>query len=276
MWQSSNPVLANNDAFEQYYGRNAINANEQANVTTLQGVVNKTAILITVAVAAGMLGYWLLRQFPATPVILISCIASMVICFGVGLVLSRKPQLAVTLAPVYAMVEGVFLGALSSALDLWLEGLKIAALGGVALQAFIITISIVLAMLVLYSARILQPTQMFVSMVKVATFGIMITYALTWVAYLLFNTDLPLIGLSSAFGSGWTPLIGLGINLFILGVASMWLIIDFKMIEDNINAAAPKYMEWYCGFALLVTIAWIYYEALKLVFRLAILLSNRE
>src|SRR5690606_38830644 len=154
-----NPVLVNNDAFEQYYGRNGINVNEQANVTTLQGVVNKTAILITVAVAAGMLGYWLLRQFPATPVILISCIASMVVCFGVGLVLSRKPQLAVTLAPVYAMVEGVFLGALSSALDLRLEGLKIAALGGVALQAFIITISIVLAMLALYSARVLQPTR---------------------------------------------------------------------------------------------------------------------
>ncbi|MHC4903968.1 MAG: Bax inhibitor-1/YccA family membrane protein, partial [Planctomycetota bacterium] len=71
-------------------------------------------------------------------------------------------------------------------------------------------------------------------------------------------------------------LIGLGINVFILGVASMWLIIDFKLIEDRVAEGGPKYMEWYCGFALLVTLAWIYFEAVKLAFRIAILLGNRD
>ena len=71
-------------------------------------------------------------------------------------------------------------------------------------------------------------------------------------------------------------MIGLGINVLILGGASMWLIIDFKLIEDRVAAGGPKYMEWYCGFALLVTLAWIYYEAVKLAFRVAILLGNRD
>lgn len=104
----------------------------------------------------------------------------------------------------------------------------------------------------------------------------MIVYLISWPLGLLFNIDLPFIGLTSAFGQGWTPLIGLGINFLILGLASMWLIIDFGMIEEKVQAGAPRHMEWYCGFALLVTLAWIYYEALKLAFRLAILLGGRD
>ncbi|MHC4804423.1 MAG: Bax inhibitor-1/YccA family membrane protein, partial [Planctomycetota bacterium] len=84
------------------------------------------------------------------------------------------------------------------------------------------------------------------------------------------------VSLGSAFAGGKAALIGLGINVFILGVASMWLIIDFKLIEDRVAEGGPKYMEWYCGFALLVTLAWIYFEAVKLAFRIAILLGNRD
>ena len=79
-----------------------------------------------------------------------------------------------------------------------------------------------------------------------------------------------------AFQGGTAGWIGVGFNVLILGLASMWLIIDFKLVEDQVNAGAPKYAEWYCGFALLVTLAWIYFEAVKLVFRLAILLNGRD
>ncbi|MHC4306724.1 MAG: Bax inhibitor-1/YccA family membrane protein, partial [Planctomycetota bacterium] len=150
-----------------------------------------------------------------------------------------------------------------------------AATGGLALQAFVITISILIAMLALYSFRILRPSQTFVSVIKVLTAGIMITYVLSFVLS-FFGMALPFVSLGSAFAGGKAALIGLGINVFILGVASMWLIIDFKLIEDRVAEGGPKYMEWYCGFALLVTLAWIYFEAVKLAFRIAILLGNRD
>ena len=67
-----------------------------------------------------------------------------------------------------------------------------------------------------------------------------------------------------------------GINVLILGVASLWLIMDFGLVEQQVAAGAPKAMEWYCGFALLVTLAWIYLEAVKLVFRIAVMMNHRK
>ncbi len=275
MWQSSNPVLNNNSsAFDEYYGKKMYA--EQANVTTVQGVVNKTAILISIAIGAGAGGYWLISTGTSTSFVWISCLASMGICFGAYMVLRSNPAHARWLAPLYAVAQGAFLGALSAMLDGWLEGMAIAATGGLALQALIITISIMGSMLALYSMRILRPTRKFVATVSVLTAGIMITYLISWLLWIFFRAELPLISLSSAFGQGWMPMIGLGINVLFLGVASMWLIIDFGMIEEKVAAGAPKQMEWYCGFALLVTLAWIYYESVKLAFRLALLVGNRD
>ena len=274
MWQSSNPVLNNNSsAFDEYYGKKMYA--EQANVTTLQGVVNKTAILISIAVAAGAGGYWLISTGTSTSFVWISCLASMGICFGAYMVLRGNPAHARWLAPIYAVAEGVFLGALTAALDRMLEGMAIAATGGLALQALIITISIMGSMLALYSMRILRPTRKFVATVSVLTAGIMITYLISWPLAML-GMQLPFISLTSAVGEGWMPMIGLGLNVLFLGVASMWLIIDFGMIEEKVAAGAPKQMEWYCGFALLVSLAWIYYESVKLAFRLALLVGNRD
>lgn len=275
MWASSNPVLANNDdAFSQFYGKDMFVT--KPDVISLQGVVNKTAILVAIATVFGAGGYWLTQQAIGLNIVMISCLASMAVGFGIGLVLRGRPQQAMILAPIYAAVEGVFLGALSGALDGILARSGMAALGGVAVQAFIITLAITLAMLGLYSARIIKPSKPLFAIVGVATFGIMLTYLISWPLGLLFGIDLPLIGLTSAFGQGWTPILGIGINVFILGIASLWLIIDFKMIEDKLAEGAPRYMEWYCGFALMVTLAWIYYEAVKLAFRIAVLLNSRD
>ncbi len=271
MWESSNPALRNEDTFRQFYGRMA----ERADTATLQGVVNKTAILTGIAVVAGAGGYWAIGTVTAMPIVWLSCLASMAVCFGAYFLLRGNAAHARWLAPVYAVTEGVFLGALTGGLDRALAGMQIAVTGGVALQAFIITASILVAMLALYSLRLLRPTQLLVSVVKVATLGIMITYGMSWVAWLL-GVDLPLIGLSSAFGGGWQPLVGIGINVLILGVASLWLIIDFKTVEDLVSEGGPRVMEWYGGFVLLVSLAWVYYEAVKLVFRLAVLFNSRD
>ncbi|MHC4827312.1 MAG: Bax inhibitor-1/YccA family membrane protein [Planctomycetota bacterium] len=263
MWESSNPALRNDNVFNEVYGR----LTERADTITLQGVVNRTGLLVLIAVAAGAGGYALVGTMPS--ILWISCIAAFIVSLGVYFVIHGKPALAPALAPLYAIVEGAFLGALTAALDGVLAQMGYAATGGLALQAFVITISILIAMLALYSFRILRPSQTFVSVIKVLTAGIMITYVLSFVLS-FFGMALPFVSLGSAFAGGKAALIGLGINVFILGVASMWLIIDFKLIEDRVAEGGPKYMEWYCGFALLVTLAWIYFEAVKLAFRIAI------
>ena len=87
---------------------------------------------------------------------------------------------------------------------------------------------------------------------------------------------MPFLSLGSALRGGREALIGLGLNAAILGLASLWLIIDFGKVEEIVRRGSPKDMEWYGAFALLVTLAWVYYEAVKLCFRVAILLGNRK
>jgi uncharacterized YccA/Bax inhibitor family protein len=267
--QSSNPVLANDDAFGRFYGAMA---GERPTTVTLQGVVNKTAILVGVAVLTGAGGYAVAGVFPSA--VLVSWIVALIVAIGIFFKLRGNPMHAVYLAPVYAAVQGFFLGALTGMLDGWLAALGYAA-GNLALQAFTITIAVTLAMLGLYYARILQPTRKFAAVVSTLTVGIMITYALSMVLW-LFGISMPLIDLGAAMGGGTSAWIGLGLNLLILGVASMWLIIDFGLVEEKIQQGAPRQIEWYCAFALIVTLAWIYYEALKLAFRLALMFGNRD
>lgn len=271
MWESSNPALTNNQALSQF-GRDMLAS--RSDVTTLAGVMNKTGILIVLALCAGASGYSLVATVPS--ITWYSCIAAFVICLGIGFLLAGKPQLAPIVAPIYAIVEGLFLGSLTGALDRTLAGMGYNVAGGLALQALVITMGVAIAMLGLYYARILRPTKTFVAVIYTATAGVMIIYVISFLLMLFGGPSLPFINIGSAFQGGTPALIGLGLNVAILGLASLWLIIDFKTIEDQVNAGAPKYMEWYCGFALLVTLAWIYYEAVKLAFRVAVLLNSRD
>jgi uncharacterized YccA/Bax inhibitor family protein len=132
------------------------------------------------------------------------------------------------------------------------------------------------SMLLLYKTGIVRPTDRFKAIIGVATGGIMLAYLVSFVLS-IFWQPLPLISFASAVqDKGAMGFLGLGINVLILGIASLWLVIDFGTIEDNIKAGAPKSMEWYCAFGLLVTLAWIYFEAVKLVVRVASLFGNRN
>jgi uncharacterized YccA/Bax inhibitor family protein len=270
MWQSSNPVLAHgDDAFAEYYGAQA----GRTDVTTMSGVVNKTGLLVLFAVAAGAGGYALMQQFP--PAVWIGAIAGFIVCLGVGFVLSRKAHLAPILAPIYAIVEGAFLGAFTALADTMLASRGLTVAGGVGVQAGIITAAAMVSMLVLWKMGV-RPTQRFKAILGTATGAIMIAYLVSFVLS-IFWKPLPLISFYAAVqDQGMIGFLGLGINIFILVIASLWLIIDFELVEQKVQSGAPKYMEWFCGFALIVTLAWIYYEAVKLVVRLAILFGNRD
>lgn len=269
MWNSTNPALANDDAFNQFYGKAMFD--ERSNVATLQGVVNKTAILAGLAIAAGVGGYALVSTYASF--MWISWLVSLVVALGIYFVIHGKPQTAVFLGPVYAVVEGAFLGAFTGVAEYMLASRGIKVAGGVALQAFVITGSALAGMLTLYTTGVLRPTETFKRVIYTATAAIFITYLISFVLWLV-GVNLPFMSVFSTGATG-PALIGMGINLFVLAIASLWLIIDFGMIEERLRGEAPKYMEWYCGFALIVTLAWIYYEAVKMVMRIAALVDRR-
>ena len=269
MLETSNPALKNQKIWNEGLAEGGIGT------ATISGVVNKTGMLTSVAVAGGMFGIWLVQQ-PAManlawPLGIGGFIGSLIVYF----VIIRNPARAQYTAWIYAAIQGAFLGVITNALDNTLASMGYSAMGGLALQAFVITISVLVSMLALYYFRILKPTKKFTATIYVLTLGIFVTYMLSFVMS-LFGAQMPFITLGSAVEGGQTALIGLGINLLILGIASLWLIIDFGMIEKQVKSGAPKKMEWFCGFILMVTLVWIYLEAVKLCFRLALLFGNRD
>lgn len=266
MWTSSNPVLTRGDKFQEAYGE--MSGTHQAEVTTLQGVINKTAILTLIAVVAGTGGYAWFTTHPGS--MLIGWIATFILTIGLYFVIYGNPRRAPYLAPVYAVIQGAFLGGFTAFAESMLASRGLTVVGGVALQAFIVTISVLLAMLCLYTSRIIQPNGTFMKIMATAITAVLFMY-LIGIVLMFVGIRMPYIYLSSTLETGTAGYIGLGINLLFLGLASFMLIFDFKLVEDKVKAGAPKYMEWFCGFALLVTLAWIYLESVKLVMRLAAL-----
>jgi uncharacterized YccA/Bax inhibitor family protein len=267
MLETSNPALKNHKVWNEGIAAGGIDT------ATVGGVVNKTGMLTSIAVAGGMFGIWLTQNQPglAWPL----AIAGIIAIFVVYFMIMANPLRAKQTAWIYAAVQGAFLGVLTHALDGSLEKMGYTAMGGLALQAFVITVSVLVSMLALYYFRILQPTKKFTAAVSVLTLGIFITYLISFVMS-MFGAEMPFLSLGSAFEGGSAALIGIGLNVLILGVASLWLIIDFGMIEQQVKSGAPKQMEWFCAFILMVTLVWIYLEAVKLCFRLAILFGNRD
>jgi uncharacterized YccA/Bax inhibitor family protein len=183
---------------------------------------------------------------------------------GIALVLNFKKEWSPTLAPIYALLEGLFLGAVSaffeySAATRTTPGFY-SSYSGIVIQAIGLTFSVVAGMYLLYKFNIIRATQKFKAIVMTATAGIAIFYLVLFVMS-LFNVPMP--GFMYQ-GSA----IGIGFSLFVVALAAMNLILDFDMIEKGAEMGAPKYMEWYGAFGLLVTIVWLYLEILRLLSKL--------
>jgi uncharacterized YccA/Bax inhibitor family protein len=269
--QSSNPVLAADD-LGNVFRSGAMDRSERT-TATVQGVVNKTTLLALIATAAGCGGWAMVSAFPST--LWIASIASLVVTLVIFFALRGNPARAMVLGPIYAAVQGFLLGGISMVFQSILVSQGIAVPGGIALQAFVITIAMLLSMLTLYSLGILRGGATFTRVLSVATLGIMLTYLVSFVMS-LFGASMPFLSIGSAMEGGNAALIGLGINLLVLVVAALWFVVDFRQIEEMVAAGAPKQMEWYGAFGLIVTLAWVYLEALKLAFRLAMLFGRRD
>jgi uncharacterized YccA/Bax inhibitor family protein len=269
MLTSSNPVLS-----DQHLGRVLqMPGAVRTDTATVQGVLAKTGFCTILAVAAGAIGYSIAQTYP--PLFMISMIASLVVSLVLFFVMMAKPAAAIVCAPVYSITQGLFLGCLSLMLENMLAARQIAVPGGLALQAFIITGSLMTAMLALHSFNIIRAGPRFQSVIMVMTMGLGIAMLAAFVVS-LFGVSLPWLSLSGAFGGGSAAWIGLGINAAILLLASLWLLVDLAQIDEAVAAGAPKAMEWMLAFGLIVTLAWVYLEALKLAFRLAAMFGDRK
>jgi len=215
---------------------------------TIQGTVNKTGLLLLFVVVAAAWTWGMAHsETPeaANPWILGGALGG----FVVALVTIFKKEWSPISAPVYALLEGLVLGGISAFFEKMYPG--------IAVQAVSLTFGVLFVLLLAYKFRIVQATRGFKLGVIAATGGIAIVYLINMVMSLFFHTSIPFL-----YSSGpW----GIGISLFVVIIASLNLIIDFDMIETGARMGAPKYMEWYGAFGLMVTLIWLYMEILRLL-----------
>lgn len=244
LMKTSNPVL-NGEVFR---GNGYVATSE---MMTISGTVNKTGILMLCALATAA---WTWNQFMTSedpsivgPYVLLGGIAG----FILALVTVFKKEWSAVTAPAYALAEGLVLGGVSSLLEVRFHG--------IAMQAVGLTFGTLIALLIAYRAGIIRATEKFTLGVVAATGGIAVFYLITMI--------LGFFGMhfNSVFGAG--PL-GIGISVVITIVAALNLILDFAFIENGARAGAPKYMEWYGAFGLMVTLIWLYLEILRLLAKL--------
>jgi uncharacterized YccA/Bax inhibitor family protein len=265
--QSSNPVFAD-QLFDQ-----KVHAQPAGGVATVQGVINKTGACAMLCAIAGAVSYALTNSNPGWAMGFM--IASLIFSFVAFFAIWRNPASARWVAPVYSILQGATIGSVTFFLERILESKGITVAGGLALQAFVITMALMGTMLGLYKARILRGGQTFQMALTVATVGLAVVMLIGFVLS-LFGVSLPFISIGSALEGGTPALIGLGINVLVLGLASLWLVVDFRVIDDAVQAGAPRDAEWYLAFGLVVTLVWVYIEALKLAFRLAAMFGGKR
>jgi uncharacterized YccA/Bax inhibitor family protein len=253
---SSNPAFGDKVWERVSQSRHADGSGSQSfaateGTATIQGTTNKTAFLLfcllLTSAASWIYAPQLLGSGILFPVVIVTAIVQLVMTF----MIVRNPTRAKNFGIAYALIEGVVLGAISYIFEMRYPG--------IAIQAMVGTAGVVVGMLVLYKTKLIEVTENFKLIVAAATMGIALLYIVSLVM--------------SAFGSpiGFlhegSPM-GIAFSVFVIGIAAFNLAIDFDFVEKCEAQKAPKYMEWYGAFGLLITIIWIYIEILRLLSKL--------
>jgi len=240
--RSANPTLRA-DTFAKFEG-----VKTDAAAMTIQGTVNKTFIMLIILLIPASYTWKLFAQGVNTiPIIIGGSIVGLIIAL---ITVFKKTWSPVT-APIYAVAEGAFLGSLSAFFE--------AMFPGIVIQAVALTFGTLLALLLAYKSGLIKATENFKLGVVAATGGIFFIYFLTFI-FRLFGFNMPYI-----HGSGT---IGILFSLFVVIIAALNLVLDFDFIEQGTENKAPKYMEWYAAFGLMVTLIWLYIEFLRLLSKL--------
>ena len=249
MMRTANPVLSDSTF-------RSLGAAAGGRAMTIQGTVNRSIVLLLLLLLSAS---WTWRMSSAAGDtagpgvwLLVGAVGGLI----VALVTVFKKSWSPVLAPVYALLEGLVLGGISSILEGQYPGIVIQAVG--------LTFGTLFGLLMAYKSGLIRATENFKLGVVGATGGIALFYLVTMVLG-LFGIRIPYIHESG--------LIGIGFSLFVVVVAALNLVLDFDFIEQGAAAGAPAYMEWYGAFGLMVTLIWLYLEILRL---LAKMMSRRD
>jgi uncharacterized YccA/Bax inhibitor family protein len=250
LFKSNNPTLS-----EKIFNRSLTNVEEGK--MTARGSIQKFGFLLLMVFAGA--GYtWNLYAHFKLPTMMTYLWVGLIGGLITAIVISYKPNLSGYLSPAYGILEGFVVGALSAIVN---DQFK-TKYPNIIFQAVLLTFGVAFAVFLLYNFKIIKPTQKFKAVIISAVFGIFLLYIVSMV--------LSFFGIRMSFMS-WndsSPL-GIGINLFIIAIAALCLVLDFERIEVGEQMGAPKYMEWYCAFGLLVTMVWLYIQILQLLSRFA-------
>ena len=239
--RSGNPTLKDSTFENRGYGED-----RYQNYMTINGTVNKAFITLIILLASAF-ATWMMF-FDGKEVMPLAY-GGLAVGFILALVISFKPVASPYLVPIYAVAEGMFLGALSATYE--------SLYNGITLQAALLTMAVFVALLTAYKTRLIKATENFKLGVVAATGVIM--YLLSFVLS-FFGISIPYLHENS--------LIGIGISVVIVIIAALNLVLDFDFIEGGAEQGAPKYMEWYGAFGLMVTLVWLYIEIIRLLSKL--------
>ncbi|MGB6064618.1 MAG: Bax inhibitor-1/YccA family protein [Desulfomonilaceae bacterium] len=243
--RTSNPAL-NDNTFAQFGGY--IQTDE---AMTVQGTVNKAGLLLA-CVLLTTLWTWHLFFSTSNPAAVAPWMVGGAIGgFVVALITVFKQQWAPVTSPIYALLEGLFIGGVSALAE--------SRYPGIVLQAVGLTFGTCVAVLMAYTSGLIKATENFKLGVVAATGGIALVYLATIVLN-LFGLNVPYI-----YDNG---LFGIGFSIFVVIIAALNLVLDFDFIDSGARRGAPKYMEWYAAFGLMVTLVWLYIEVLRLLTKL--------
>lgn len=241
--RSGNPAL-NQNTFEGL-------RTENSEAMTINGTVNKTAMLLAIVVICALYTWSKVQSIDGAASAMPLILGGLIGGFIVALVTIFKKTWAPVTAPLYAGLEGLALGGISAFYE--------AEYPGIVLQAITLTFGTLGALLMAYRSGLIKATENFKLGVVAATGGIAILY--------IINIVMGFFGHSIGFihDSGW---LGIGFSAVVVVVAALNLVLDFDFIEEGAEQGAPKYMEWYASFGLIVTLVWLYLELLRLLSKL--------
>jgi len=250
LFKSGNPTLSEN-RFEQSMNPGAAYGGD---VMTVRGTLNKFGFLFLMVMGAA---YFSWNEFAngsdMTPYMFGGAIGGLV----VAIIIIFKKEWSPFLAPLYALLEGLFVGAISA----YYNYAFAAEAPNIIMTAVGLTFGTAIAMYLLFATGIIKVTETFRAVIFTATAGIAIFYLITMLLRMFNVADLAFLHEGS--------MLGIGFSLFVVAIAALNLILDFDMIQKGTQMGAPKYMEWYGAFGLMVTIIWLYLEILRLLSKLS-------
>ncbi len=248
--KSSNPALKENIFHKDFsYSSEAM---------TINGTMNKTGLMLLIVMAAAIFTWnKFFAAVAVNPEGAASAVMPWVIVGGIGglitaLVTAFRPKSSGISAPIYAIFEGLLLGGLSAIFE--------SMYSGIVMRAVALTLAVFLAMLFLYRSGIIKVTEKLKMGIFAATAGIAVVYLVSFIGG-FFGMEFSFLHGNSNFS--------IGFSLLVVAIAAFNLVLDFSFIENAAEQGAPKYMEWYGAFGLMVTLIWLYLEILRLLSKLA-------